>query len=290
MKIIKLSFLMLASALLMVACGSKEQSSTTGWNLNDTEWGGFDRSSYQEQITGPGLVFIEGGSFQMGRVADESRFSWNNLVHTVTVSSFYIDETEVSNISYREFVYWMNRAYGEEYPELVKQIYPDTNVWRQRLSWVENFVENYFQCAMFNDYPVVGVTWEQASQFCKWRTDRVNEKILVDAGIIDLAQSELTGSEAFQTDVYPTPPAVVRTVTSVVPMVYSCPTTASRPRLNGSSLPSASSATPLTSVLLSTRLILGLDRVSVPPTRNIMVSSLPTSSVRAAMPWVLLAT
>ena len=202
MKIIKLSFLMLASALLMVACGSKEQSSTTGWNLNDTEWGGFDRSSYQEQITGPGLVFIEGGSFQMGRVADESRFSWNNLVHTVTVSSFYIDETEVSNISYREFVYWMNRAYGEEYPELVKQIYPDTNVWRQRLSWVENFVENYFQCAMFNDYPVVGVTWEQASQFCKWRTDRVNEKILVDAGIIDLAQSELTGSEAFQTDVY----------------------------------------------------------------------------------------
>ena len=37
MKIIKLSFLMLAAALLMVACGSKEQSATTGWNLNDTE-------------------------------------------------------------------------------------------------------------------------------------------------------------------------------------------------------------------------------------------------------------
>ena len=113
---------MMAAVLLMVACGSKEQSATTGWNLNDTEWGGFDRSSYTEQITGPGLVFIEGGSFQMGRVAEEARFSWNNLVHTVTVSSFYIDETEVSNFSYREFVYWMNRAYGEEYPELVKQI------------------------------------------------------------------------------------------------------------------------------------------------------------------------
>ena len=202
MKILKLSFLMMASALLLVACGSKEQSATTGWNLNDTEWGGFDRSSYSEQITGPGLVFIEGGSFQMGRVAEETHFSWNNLVHTVSVSSFYMDETEVSNLLYREFVYWMDRAYGEEYPELVKQIYPDTTVWRSRLSWVENFVENYFQCAMFNDYPVVGVTWEQASQYCKWRTDRVNEKILVDKGIIDLAQSELTGAEAFQTDVY----------------------------------------------------------------------------------------
>ena len=202
MKIVKISFLMIASMLMLVACGGKEKSAVTGWNLNDTEWGGFDRSSYTEQITGPGLVFIEGGSFQMGRVAEETRFSWNNLVHTVSVSSFYMDETEVSNFSYREFVYWMNRAYGEEYPELVKQIYPDTTVWRSRLSWVENFVENYFQCAMFNDYPVVGVTWEQASQFCKWRTDRVNEKILVDAGIIELAQSELTGSEAFQTDVY----------------------------------------------------------------------------------------
>lgn len=202
MKIIKFSFLTMATVLMMVACGSKDTSPTTGWNLNDSEWGGFDRSEFSEQITAPGLVFIEGGAFQMGRVVDDPRFQWNNLVHTVTVSSFYMDETEVSNLAYREFVYWMNRAYGEEYPEMVKAIYPDTNCWRERLSWRENFVENYFQCAMFNDYPVVGVTWEQASQFCKWRTDRVNEKILVDAGYISLAQNELTGAEAFQTDVY----------------------------------------------------------------------------------------
>ena len=202
MKSIKITLLMMATVLVFASCGSKESSPTTGWNLNDSEWGGFQRSEFTEQITGPGLVFIEGGSFQMGRVADDPRFQWNNLVHTVTVSSFYMDETEVSNLAYREFVYWMTRAYGEEYPELIKEIYPDTNCWRERLSWRENFVENYFQCAMFNDYPVVGVSWEQASQFCKWRTDRVNEKILVDAGIIELAQSELTGADAFQTDVY----------------------------------------------------------------------------------------
>jgi len=202
MKIFRFSFFVMAAALLLASCGSNQKSSTTGWALNDSEWGGFQKSSYTEQITGPGLVFIEGGSFQMGRVADETHFSWNNLVHTVSVSSFYMDEAEVSNLNYREYIYWLNRAYGEEFPQLVKQAYPDTNVWRERLSWRENYVENYFQCAMFDEYPVVGVTWEQASQFCKWRTDRVNEKILVDAGIIDLAQTEMTGYEAFQTDVY----------------------------------------------------------------------------------------
>ena len=112
MKIVKISFLMIASMLMLVACGSKEQSAVTGWNLNDTEWGGFDRSPYSEQITGPGLVFIEGGSFQMGRVAEETRFSWNNLVHTVSVSSFYMDETEISNLDFSFFgdddVLWLD--------------------------------------------------------------------------------------------------------------------------------------------------------------------------------------
>ncbi len=202
MKIFKISFFVMAAVVLLASCGGRKQSSTTGWALNNSEWGGFQKSSFTEQITGPGLVFIEGGSFQMGRVADDSRFQWNNLVHTVTVSSFYIDECEVSNLNYREFIYWMNRAYGEEFPQMVKKLMPDTNVWRERLSWRENYVDNYYQCAMFDDYPVVGVSWEQAQQFCKWRTDRVNEKILVDAGIIDLAQTELSGADAFQTDVY----------------------------------------------------------------------------------------
>ena len=47
----------------------------------------------------------------------------------------------------------------------------------------------------------MGVTWEQAQQFCIWRTDRVNEKILVDMGILVLDQENL-GTNAFQTDVY----------------------------------------------------------------------------------------
>ena len=202
MKIYKSTALVFATALLFAACGNKGQSVTTGWNLNDPEWGGFEVSEFNEQPTSYGLVFIEGGAFTMGRVADDARYSWDNRPHTVTVSSFYMDETEVSNRSYREFVYWMKRAYGEEYPERVRDIYPDTNAWRDRLAWREGFVDYYFQSPIYEEYPVVGVSWEQACKFCTWRTDRVNEKILVDMGIILLDQTDLNGESAFQTDVY----------------------------------------------------------------------------------------
>ncbi len=201
MKIARIFCLVTVAALLITGC-AKPKSATTGWDYNDPKWGGFEVSPYNEQETGPGLVFIEGGSYTQGRVADDVRYQWNNVAHNVTVSSFYMDECEVSNVAYREFVYWMRRAYGEEYPERVRDIYPDTNCWRDKLAWRESFVDYYFQSPIYDEYPVVGVTWEQASKYCIWRTDRVNEKILVDMGIIVLDQTELRGETAFQTDVY----------------------------------------------------------------------------------------
>ncbi|MBQ4376657.1 MAG: SUMF1/EgtB/PvdO family nonheme iron enzyme [Bacteroidales bacterium] len=202
MKTAKFACFLMAVAFLMASCGKSNSSATTGWNYNDPNWGGFDVADVNEQVAAPGLVFIEGGSFVMGRVADDSRFQWNNAAHTVTVSSFYLDETEVTNLAYREFVYWMGRAFGEEFPEKVNAIRPDVNAWRDKLAWRESAVDYYFESPIYAEYPVVGVSWEQATKYCKWRTDRVNEKILVDRGIITLNVAELEGASAFQTDVY----------------------------------------------------------------------------------------
>ena len=202
MKIFRFSCFVAAAALLLAGCSNKGgQSSTTGWNYNDPKWGGYEVSNANEQGTAPGLVFIEGGSFVMGHVTEDTRYRWDNTAHTVTVSSFYMDECEVSNSAYREFVYWMNRAYGEEYRDKVTAIIPDTAAWRDKLAWREGFVDYYFQSPSYDDYPVVGVSWEQASAYCIWRTDRLNEKILVDRGILMLDQENL-GTNAFQTDVY----------------------------------------------------------------------------------------
>ena len=52
-------------------------------------------------------------------------------------------------------------------------IYPDTTCWVNDFPNADNevYMRNYFSNPAYNEYPVVGVTWEQANAFCAWRTD-----------------------------------------------------------------------------------------------------------------------
>ncbi|ASB49675.1 gliding motility lipoprotein GldJ [Alkalitalea saponilacus] len=176
-----------ASILILASCGrgGRDVSSTTGWAYNNPDYGGFEYRSGYEQETGPGLVFIEGGTFIMGQVDEDVMREWNNVPRRVTVPSFYMDETEVRNVDYREYLYWTQRVFTD-YPEVYRRALPDTLVWRRPLAYNEPLVENYFRHPAYSQYPVVGVNWLQANDYCAWRTDRVNEKILVDRGILEL--------------------------------------------------------------------------------------------------------
>ena len=158
-------------------------SRTTGWSYNDEATGNIPNLSGYEQEAGPGLVFIQGGTFTMGRVEEDVMYKWDNTPRRVTVASFYMDETEVSNQDYREFTHWINRVYPGNKPK-TNSVLPDTTVWRNQLAYNEPYVQNYFRHPAYSEYPVVGVSWKQASAYCAWRTDRVNEQILVEKGII----------------------------------------------------------------------------------------------------------
>ncbi|MGE4541935.1 MAG: SUMF1/EgtB/PvdO family nonheme iron enzyme [Bacteroidales bacterium] len=182
----KFSSLFAFGALLIMASScQKETSRTTGWNYNDPQMGGFEVAESKEQITGPGLIAIEGGTFMMGATQEDVLYEWNNLPRQVTVSSFYMDQTEVSNLDYLEYIYWLNRVYGQDFPLVVQRALPDTLVWRNRLSYNEPLVEVYFRHPAYHDYPVVGVTWLQANEYANWRTDRVNEMLLIKAGVLE---------------------------------------------------------------------------------------------------------
>lgn len=194
--------LMIIGGIVIVSSCKKEVSNTTGWNYNDPKFGGFQSHPGYEQETGPGLVFIEGGTFSMGRNEQDVIYNWNNIPRKVTVSSFYMDETEVSNIAYNEYLYWLSHVYSSDYRFLYRQAIPDTLVWREKMSFNEPLVELYLRHPAYEQYPVVGVSWIQATKYCEWRTDRVNEYILMREGIIDRFLAPQDQGKHFNTDAY----------------------------------------------------------------------------------------
>ncbi|MBN2729475.1 MAG: SUMF1/EgtB/PvdO family nonheme iron enzyme [Bacteroidales bacterium] len=194
-------FLLLGLVSLVFSSCYRERSRTTAWYYNDPKWGGFEVVPYEEQESGPGLVLIEGGTFVMGRTEQEVPYKWDNVPRRVTVSSFYMDMAEVSNVDYREYIYWLQRVFGIDYPEVVRQALPDTLVWRSRLGYNEPYVEYYFRHPAYAFYPVVGVNWVKANRYAEWRTDRVNEYILIREGILKIDPNQMN-EENFNTEAY----------------------------------------------------------------------------------------
>ena len=200
MRFLKILSLAIVGAFLVSSC-SNEASNATGWDYNNPNQGGFQKVPFIDQETGPGLLLVEGGTFTMGRAEQDVMHDWNNRAARVTVSSFYMDQTEVTNFQWLEYMYWISRAYNETYPMVYKNALPDTLVWRSKLGDNEKFVDYYLRHPAYRDYPVVGVSWLQANDYCKWRTDRVNEYILIREGVLDF-NIEQRDENSFNTDAY----------------------------------------------------------------------------------------
>lgn len=203
-------------ALVLVAamssCSKKQQSQKTGMTYNDKNNGGYMRFRQAHPAPGPGLVPIEGGTFVMGGSADQDvTYDYNNVRRRVTIASFYMDETEVSNQDWLDYLHWINITFPDDH-ELYYNAVPDTLVWRRPLSYNEPYVDNYLRHPAFQDYPVVGVTWDQVQDYCTWRTDRMNENILRETGRLATwkdasgkgknGQAQKTITDPFNTDIY----------------------------------------------------------------------------------------
>ena len=192
----------------MASCGGGNNTSrATGWDINSKK-GVFQYNvDFDEQETGPGLVFIEGGTYTKGQVQDDVLHDWNNTPNRQHVMSFYMDQTEVTNLMYLEYLDWLEYVFPTE-EERYRQIYegalPDTLVWRNQLGYVEELTTNYLRHPAYAEYPVVGVNWLQAVQYAEWRTDRVNEYILERESYIqkDVRFTNVDANSTFTTAAY----------------------------------------------------------------------------------------
>ncbi len=96
--------------------------------------------------------------------------------------NFYADESELTNLDYREYIYWTLRVFGENSEEYLATL-PDKTVW-QAPDYTVNLKDKYFDHPMYNDYPIVGITLEQARKFTDWRTERVAEMLLIERKLV----------------------------------------------------------------------------------------------------------
>ncbi|WP_139956180.1 gliding motility lipoprotein GldJ [Flavicella sediminum] len=186
---------------------SGNTSTLTGWKFNDAEYGGFGiNKNYKGQKAPYGMVLIEGGTFTMGSVQDDIMADWNTTPTRMQVRSFYMDEAEVSNSEYLFYLQWLERVFpprNEDYTNIYESAIPDTLVWRNALGSNESLSETYLRHPAYANYPVVGVSWIQANDYCEWRTDRVNQKMLMDLGVLK-GRDEIDeiGKDHFSTETY----------------------------------------------------------------------------------------
>lgn len=108
-------------------------------------------------------------------------------------NNLFCDRSEVTNFNWMEYMYWNKKVFGFNSQEHIATL-PDTLVWLSVDSCLHQNVNSYLRHPAYRDYPVVGVSQEQAEEFSKWRSDRVLEYHLIMFKVIkyDTAQTKET--------------------------------------------------------------------------------------------------
>lgn len=126
-----------------------------------------------------GMVPVPAGTFHMGQADQDPAATQINFNKQITIGSFYMDDTEITNNEYRQFINRMMEdslsVLGEDW--IMKNVYPDTTVWVKDFShhMGDPMLTYYWFHPAYDEFPVVGISWEAAKYFSKWRTEYLND-------------------------------------------------------------------------------------------------------------------
>ncbi|MEX1001419.1 MAG: SUMF1/EgtB/PvdO family nonheme iron enzyme [Crocinitomicaceae bacterium] len=115
-------------------------------------------------------VYIPSETFYPPLRDSDVPFSTGETAKPVKIDSFYMGQFEISN---REYLLYLDYLQITQ-PELLADALPDTMVWRSRHAYQEPYVDYYLRHPAYRDYPVVGVSFEQAKAYAKRATEAYN--------------------------------------------------------------------------------------------------------------------
>lgn len=100
-------------------------------------------------------------------------------------ANIFVDKTELKNIDYLEYLYWVSRIYGKA-SEAYQMAIPDSKVFLSGPEKIKKIGADYYKNPKYNNHSVVGLTKSQVNNFISWRTDRVAEALLIENGNVHI--------------------------------------------------------------------------------------------------------
>lgn len=80
--------------------------------------------------------------------------------------NMYLDQEPITNLAWKEYLYWIKNDSSVKYSTAL----PDSS------AWLKAYPDSGFLSDAYNDAPVVGITYDQAKDYCEWRSTPVNQK------------------------------------------------------------------------------------------------------------------
>lgn len=131
--------------------------------------------------------------------------------------TFVISATPITNREYLLYLIWLRRTYSADYPNVFLDAFPGGNpfssveertrifTWAVPFATLAQYAPDYMGQYMLNfdylDYPVVGLTRNQASSFCRWLSDRYNEYILIKNKKLSFNENQVS-EDCFTTEAH----------------------------------------------------------------------------------------
>jgi formylglycine-generating enzyme required for sulfatase activity len=127
-----------------------------------------------KKILSQNWAFVPSGSTKLGEM-------------TQNVEEFYIFKTETSNLDYLTFLESIKDKNSTQY----KTALPDTAIWSTKMGFNQSYVNQYLRYPGFRQYPVVGVSHENAITYCKWLEESINSQLEGDTKVVVKLPSEI---------------------------------------------------------------------------------------------------